>query len=125
MIKANNVDEYIVNFSVPIREKLELLRSIIRGAAPDAEELISYGMPAYKLHGPLVYFAAYEKHIGFYPTPSAIVKFENELAGYRQAKGTVQLPVDKPLPRLLLARIVKFRVKENMEKAKASKRTKK
>jgi uncharacterized protein YdhG (YjbR/CyaY superfamily) len=96
---------------------LAQLRETIIKAAPEAEETISYNMPAYKLHGSLVYFAAYSGHIGFYPTPSAIVEFAEELLKYPTAKGTVQFALDQPLPTALIRKIVKFRVKENLAKA--------
>jgi uncharacterized protein YdhG (YjbR/CyaY superfamily) len=90
----------------------------IKKAAPDAEELISYKMPAFKQNGMLVYFAAFKKHIGFYATPTGHREFENELSVYKQGKGSVQFPIDKPMPLNLISKIVKFRVKENLEKAK-------
>lgn len=102
---------------------MEKLRSLIRKAAPKAEELISYKMPAYKLHGVLVYFAGYDHHIGFYPMPSAIEKFHRELSKYKKAKGTVQFPIDETLPADLITRMVKFRVDENIEKASLKTRT--
>ena len=115
----NNVDDYIVTFPVQVQERLSLIRQTIKKAAPDAEENISYGMPAYKLFKkPLVYFAAFEKHIGFYATPSGHSEFTAELSKYKQGKGSVQFPLDKPLPLDLIFRITKFRVEENMLKAK-------
>jgi len=95
------------------------MRLTIREAAPDAEETISYRMPTFTLKGNLVHFAAHKKHIGLYPTPSGIEKFENELSGYRSSKGAVQFPLDKPIPFDLMSEIVKFRVKENLERAEA------
>ena len=89
------------------------MRSLILKIAPKAEEIISYGMPAYKYHGILVYFAAYKNHIGFYPTSSGIKAFENELTSYKHAKGSIQFPHDKPLPDKLIEKIVQFRLKEN------------
>lgn len=117
----NSVDGYIAAFPPAVREQLEKLRALIQKNAPKAEEVISYKMPAYKLDGMLVYFAGYEKHIGFYPMPSAIAAFSKELAVYKNAKGSVQFPVDKPLPVKLIAAMVKFRVQENLAKAKAKK----
>jgi len=114
-----NVDEYIAAFPEEIRERLERLRATIKRAAPDAQEKISYRMPAFALKGPLVYFAAFKNHIGFYPTPSATVKYKKELAAYEGGKGSVRFPLDKPLPLGLITKIVKSRVKENLEKAKA------
>lgn len=101
---------------------LEQMRNIISKAAPAAEEIISYAMPAYRLHGNLVYFAAYKNHLGFYPSSSGVKTFEKELAGYKCSKGAIQFPLDKPLPVKLITRIVKFRVKENTEKAKLKKK---
>ncbi len=118
-IPLNTVDGYIAPFPPVVREQLEKLRTLIRENAPKAEEVISYKMPAYKLDGMLVYFAGYEKHIGFYPMPSAIAAFRKEIAGYKSAKGSVQFPVDKPLPVKLIAAMVKFRVQENAAKTKA------
>lgn len=118
-IPLNTVDGYIAAFPPAVREQLEKLRALILKNAPKAEEVISYKMPAYKLDGMLVYFAGYEKHIGFYPMPSAIAAFSKELAVYKSAKGSVQFPVDKPLPVKLISAMVKFRVQENLAKAKA------
>jgi uncharacterized protein YdhG (YjbR/CyaY superfamily) len=92
----------------------------IRGAAPDAEETIKYQLPTFTLKGNLVHFGAFKKHIGFYPTPTGIKEFEDELAVYRGAKGSVQFPLDKPIPFALISRIVKFRVKENLGRAAAT-----
>ncbi len=120
MNNFKNVDEYIISFPVPVQERLKQVRQTIKKAAPDAEENISYGMPAYKLFKrPLVYFAAFEKHIGFYATPSGHSEFAAELSKYKQGKGSVQFPLDKPLPLDLIARITKFRVEENMAKDRA------
>ena len=108
-----SIDEYISGFSAEVQEILRALREVIRKAAPGAEEKISYQMPAFVLHGNLVYFATFQKHIGLYPAPRAIEAFSSELAQYKGAKGSVQFPVDKPLPYDLISRIVKFRVAEN------------
>lgn len=113
---ATNVDEYMLQFPTEIQLLLHTMRSTIQKAAPKAEESISYGMPAYKLGGPLVYFAGYAKHIGFYPTPSGIANFKKELAPYPTSKGAIQFPIDKKLPVGLITKIVKFRVIENLEK---------
>lgn len=111
------VDDYINNFSSEIQETLNTIRKIILDNAPNVVESISYGMPAYKTHKkPLVYFAAYAKHIGFYATPTGHEAFAEELSIFKQGKGSVQFPIDAPLPLDLIARIVKFRVKENEEK---------
>ncbi|BBE19224.1 hypothetical protein AQPE_3400 [Aquipluma nitroreducens] len=117
-----NIDEYIVGFTPDIQLILNQVRSTIRHAAPDAEELIGYGMPAYKTHGrPLVYFAAFKNHIGFYATPTGHAEFAKELSTYKQGKGSVQFPIDQPLPLELIFQIVEFRVIEN-QKAKAKKK---
>lgn len=110
------IDEYIAAFPPDVREKLEKLRKVIKEAAPGAEEKISYQMPAFYLHGVLVYFAAYKKHIGFYPTPAGIEAFKRELSEYKGSKGAVQFPLDKPLPYDLIKRIVEFRVAGNSKK---------
>jgi len=115
-----DVDAYIALFPQKIQRLLKQLRKTIKSAAPDAEELISYQMPAYKYLGrPLVYFAGYENHIGFYATPSANIIFKKELALYKTGKGSIQLPVDKPLPPALITKIVKYRLAENIKKAEA------
>ena len=109
-----NVDDYIRSFPEDTQLLLSKVRASIKENAPEAAESISYQMPAYKLNGkPLVYFAGYEKHIGFYATPTGHEQFAKELAKYKQGKGSVQFPLDKPVPYNLIARIVKFRVKEN------------
>jgi uncharacterized protein YdhG (YjbR/CyaY superfamily) len=119
--KFSSVEAYMAAQSAAIRTKLQKLRSTIKTAAPGAEEVISYNMPAYKLNGILVYFAANANHTGFYPTPSAITAFKKELAAYASAKGSVQFPHDKPLPFALITKMVKFRVKENEKKPTAKK----
>jgi uncharacterized protein YdhG (YjbR/CyaY superfamily) len=117
-IKAENIDEYIAAFPKDIQKKLKEIRMTIKKAAPQAEEKISYAIPTFALHGNLVHFAAFKNHIGFYPAPRAIDAFKKELLGYEGGKGTIQFPLDKPLPLPLITKIVKFRVKENVEKAK-------
>ena len=112
-----NIDAYIANFPKNVQEILSELRAIIRDAAPEAEEAISYQMPTFRFKGNLVHFAAHKNHIGFYPTPSGIEKFKKELSVYEGAKGSVKFPIDKPLPFDLISKIVKFRVAENLEKA--------
>jgi uncharacterized protein YdhG (YjbR/CyaY superfamily) len=115
--KAKNVDEYIGAFPQKIQRLLKQIRKTIKAAAPKAEESISYQMPAYKYLGrPLVYFAGYENHIGFYATPNGHEAFKKELAKYKQGKGSAQFPLHEPLPLALISNIVKFRVKENEEK---------
>ncbi|NCP83467.1 MAG: DUF1801 domain-containing protein [Bacteroidetes bacterium] len=107
----SEVEEYILSFPKEVTEKLESLRTLIKTVALEAEEGFAYKMPSYKVNGkPLVYFAAYKKHIGFYATPSGHEAFEKELAIYKQGKGSVQFPVDKPLPMDLIQRIIEFRV---------------
>ena len=115
-----NIDEYVARFPADVQEKLTRLRATIRAAAPEAEEKISYQMPTFTLAGNLVHFAAYKNHIGFYPTPSGIEKFQKELSVYKTAKGSVQFPLDQPIPYDLVREIVTFRVQENMEKAAGS-----
>lgn len=118
MKKPKNVDEYISSFPEEIQEKLEKIRSVIRKAVPEAEEVISYSMPGYRYKGMLVWFAAFSKHIGFYPKPSGIEAFKKELKGYKGSKGAIQFPFDKPLPEELIGKIVRFRVGENTKKDK-------
>lgn len=119
-ITYNSIDQYISQFPPEIQEILHTLRKVIREAAPEAEEKISYQMPTFALHGNLVHFAAHKKHIGFYPAPSGIDAFKQELSQYKGAKGSVQFPLDKPLPYDLISRIVKFRVVENVNKRKVN-----
>lgn len=119
---AKTIDDYIAAYPQDVQTILQELRTTIKKAAPDAQETINYAIPTFTLEGNLVHFAAFKKHIGFYPAPSGITAFKKELAGYVQAKGSVQFPLDKPLPLKLITRIVKFRVKENLAKAKARKR---
>jgi uncharacterized protein YdhG (YjbR/CyaY superfamily) len=118
-IKHTTVDGYLSWFPEAVQGKLEKLRSAIKKAAPGTTELISYNMPAYKQHGILVYFAGYKNHIGFYPTSSPIRMFKDELTQYKVSKGAIQFPIDQPLPLGLITKIVKFRVKEDREKALA------
>ncbi len=113
------IDEYIAGFPNDVQEILEKIRTTIRKAAPDAEETIKYQMPTFTLKGNLVHFAAFKKHIGFYPTPTGTEKFQKELSVYQGAKGSVRFPLDKPIPFDLISKIVKFRVKENLDRAKA------
>jgi uncharacterized protein YdhG (YjbR/CyaY superfamily) len=115
-----DIDEYISIFPVETQKLLEQMRETIREAAPEAKETINYGMPTFVLRGNLVHFAAFKNHIGFYPTPSGINAFKKELSEYEGAKGSVKFPIDKPLPLKLIADIVKYRVKEILEKAKTS-----
>lgn len=112
----HTIDEYIATFPENVQDILGKIRKVIREAAPEAEETISYGMPTFKLNGNLVHFAAYENHIGFYPTPSGIETFKEELSAYKCGKGSVQFPIDKPVPFDLVEKIVFFRVEENLNK---------
>ncbi len=114
-----SIDEYIAGFPPEIRDKLSRIREVIREAAPEATEKISYQMPTFALHGNLVHFAAFKNHIGFYPAPRGIEAFKEELSAYKGAKGSVQFPYDRPLPLDLIGRIVKLRAEENKERAAA------
>ena len=116
--RPESIDEYIAGFPQDIQVILEKIRSTIRKAAPDAVEKISYQMPTFTLHGNLVHFAAFKNHIGFYPTPTGTEKFQQELSAYPSGKGSVRFPLDKPIPFALIRKIVKFRVKENLERAR-------
>ena len=115
-----SIDDYIESFPEDIRERLAAMRTAIRRVAPGAQEKISYQMPTFYLNGNLVHFAAYAKHIGFYPTPSGIAKFKKELSKYKNAKGSVQFPLEEPLPIGLIQRIVKYRVEENLDNNRKS-----
>ncbi|WP_443029703.1 iron chaperone [Sporolactobacillus sp. KGMB 08714] len=112
-----SIDAYILQFPSEVQDTLRTLRKVIKESAPLADEKISYQMPAFALHGILVYFAAYKKHIGFYPTSSGITAFKRELSAYKTSKGAVQFPIGKPLPYELIGRIVKYRVAENKKRA--------
>jgi len=117
--KIKNTDDYIKSFPKDVRQRLDQIRAIIKHTAPDVDEAISYGMPAYKLNGkPLIYFGAFKNHIGFYATPSGHSEFAKELSKYKKGKGSVQFPLDKPFPIGLITKIVKFRTKENLQKQK-------
>lgn len=118
-ISPKTIDEYIAGFSTDIQEILAKIRLTIREAAPEAEETIKYQIPTFALKGNLVHFAAFKKHIGFYPTPTGIEQFKDELSVYEGAKGSVKFPLDQPIPFDLISRIVKFRVAENLEKTAA------
>lgn len=118
-----NIDDYIAGCAPDVQPILEKIRAIVRQAAPDAEEAISYQMPTFRLNGNLVHFAAFKHHIGFYPTPSGTEKFQKEIAAYKAAKGSIQFPLDQPIPYDLITKIVKFRVKENRVKAAAKKKS--
>ena len=113
-----SIDEYIAAFPEETQKILEALRAVIKAAVPEAKEKISYQMPTFDLNGNLVHFAAFKNHIGFYPTPSGIEAFKQELSGYAGAKGSVQFPINQPLPLDLIRRIVEYRVAENRAKRK-------
>jgi len=123
-VTFNSIDEYIAQCPLEVQEKLNTLRKVIQESAPDATEKISYQMPTFDLHGNLVHFAAFKKHIGFYPAPRGIEAFKEELSGYKGAKGSVQFPLDQPMPYELISRIVKFRVTENIKKAEGKRKKK-
>jgi uncharacterized protein YdhG (YjbR/CyaY superfamily) len=113
-----DIDEYIKAFPKDVRVILEKIRATIRRAAPEAKETIAYQIPTFTLEGNLVHFAAFKSHVGFYPTPSGIEKFKAELSAYQGAKGSVKFPLDQPIPFRLIADIVRFRVRENHERAR-------
>ena len=119
---AKSMPEYIARFPPEVQQILEAVRSTIHAAAPEATETIAYGIPTFVLYGNLVHFAAYQKHIGFYPAPSGLEAFKDELSGYKGSKGAVQFPLDAPIPYDLIRRITAFRVQENLAKAAAKKK---
>jgi len=121
----NEIDKYIAGFPKDVQEIMNKVRATIKENAPAAEETINYGIPTFTLKGNLVHFAAFKNHIGFYPTPSGIEKFKKELSAYERAKGSVKFPLDKPIPYALISKIVKFRVKENLERTEAKGKKKK
>jgi uncharacterized protein YdhG (YjbR/CyaY superfamily) len=123
IVLPKNVDEYIAAFPQDVQVRLEQMRQTIKKTAPGAEELISYQMPAFKYHGMLVYFAGYKNHTGLYATPTGHDAFKKELAPYKEGKGSVQFQHDQPLPLALISRIVKFRMKENLVREKAKKKS--
>jgi uncharacterized protein YdhG (YjbR/CyaY superfamily) len=120
-----SIDEYIAAFPEEIQTILQEIRATVRAAAPDAEEKISYQMPTFYLEGNLVHFAAFKNHIGFYPTPSGVEAFKEEIARYQGAKGSIRFPLDEPMPLDLITRIVKMRVAENLRKAELKPRKRK
>lgn len=124
-VTYESVDQYISAYAPEVQEILQTLRKVIREAAPEAEEKISYQMPTFFLHKNLVHFAAFKNHIGFYPAPQGIEAFKEELAKYKGAKGSVQFPLHEPLPYELITRIVKFRVEENQQQAAGKAKKKK
>lgn len=116
--KPKNIDEYIIQFPIEVQDRLQVVRKTIKQMAPDATEVISYSMPAFKQKNILVYFAGYKQHIGFYPGASGIENFKEEISKYKWAKGSVQFPHDEPLPLDLISRIVEFRLNEILENKK-------
>ena len=116
---AKNIDEYIARYPADVQKLLQDVRKTIQAAAPQAEEAMAYGIPTFKLNGNLVHFGGFKQHIGFYPAPQGLEAFKKELSKYKGSKGAVQFPLDQPMPLALITRIVKYRVKENQEKAKA------
>lgn len=116
--KIETIDDYIASCPEDVRPKLEKLRAVIKKAAPGAEEAISYRMPAFKWNGPLVYFAAFKTHIGFFPTSSPIPVFRKELSSYQTSKGAIRFPLDRPIPFALVKKIVRYKVKENSGRGK-------
>lgn len=117
-----NIDEYIAGFPPDVQDILQKVRATIRETAPNAAETINYQIPTFTLKGNLVHFGAFKNHIGFYPTPTGMEKFKDELSGYEGAKGSVQFPLDRPIPYDLIRQIVKFRVEENLARAAAKKK---
>src|SRR5215470_7248967 len=111
-----NIDDYIAGFPKDVQAKLQKIRTTIMKAAPQAEEAIKYQMPTFTLNGNLVHFAAYKNHIGFYPAPSGIEAFKKDLAPYESGKGTLKFPLDEPIPFGLITKVVKYRVRKNLEK---------
>lgn len=118
MAERDVIEEYISGYPTQVQEILRAIRSLIREIVPEAQEKISYQMPTFVLHGNLVHFAAFTNHIGFYPTPTGIEEFKKDLSVYKQGKGSVQFPLDQPIPYDLIRRIVEYRVQENIRKAK-------
>ncbi len=116
-----NIDQYIKDHPKNVQTILQKLRTEIKTTAPKAEEVIKYGIPTYVLHGNLIHFGGYKTHIGLYPGPKTIMKFEKELSKYELSKGTIRFPIDQPLPFTLIKKIVRYRVKANLEKVKNKK----
>jgi uncharacterized protein YdhG (YjbR/CyaY superfamily) len=121
MKKVETIDQYIAEYPENIQKKLVQIRELISKHAPGAEEAISYGIPTFKLNGNLVHFAAFKNHLGFYPGAAGVEAFADVLDGYETSKGTIQFPIDKPIPVKLIRDIVKFRVRQNLEKKKKKK----
>jgi len=123
--KFKTVEEYFTSLPKDVRSKLQELRNAVKKTAPQAEEVISYNIPAFRLNGMLVWYAAFKNHIGFYPRGSGVEEFKKELTAYKNAKGSVQFPLDQPLPLALITRIVKFRINENLQEEGVKKLKKK
>ena len=121
-VRFNSIDEYVATFPEEIQAVLQTIRETVRAAAPDAQEKISYQMPTFFLKGNLVHFAAFKHHIGFYPTPSGVDAFKEEIARYQSAKGSIRFPLDEPMPLDLITRIVKMRMADNLKKAASKSR---
>ena len=124
-VKFNSIDEYIGLYPSEVQDILTTLRKVIKELAPEATEKISYQMPTFAMHGNLVHFAAYKKHIGFYPAASGVAAFTDKLVEYKTSKGAIQFPIDKPLPYELIKEIVRFRVDENIKRAEEKLKKKK
>ena len=122
--QPQSIDEYIAGYPEPVQRLLEQVRAVIKAAAPDAQEAIKYRLPTFVLNGNLVHFGAFKNHIGFYPTASGIAKFKDDLSAFENSKGSVQFPLDKPMPLKLITKFVKFRVTEVRAKASAGKKRK-
>lgn len=120
---AISIDQYITEAPQEVQQKLRKLKAVIKAEVPQAEERIAYGMPTFSQEGNLVHFAAFKNHIGFFPAPSGIEKFKDELAKYKTSKGTVQFPLDEEIPMDLVREIVRFRLKENLAKAAANRKS--
>lgn len=116
---AKDIDDYIAGFPPDVQAILQKIRATIKAAAPEAQETISYGMPTFLLNGYLVYFAAYKKHIGFYPAPIGVERFKDKIAEYESGKGTLQFPLNRPIPYGLISEIVLFRVQVNLAQLEA------
>jgi uncharacterized protein YdhG (YjbR/CyaY superfamily) len=115
MIKPENIDDYIAGFPAPVQKLLQQIRKTIQKAAPEAEEAIAYAIPTFRFNGNLIHFAAFKNHIGLYPAPQGIEAFKDELSVYKGAKGSVQFPLDQPMPLDLIKRIVEYRVARQKE----------
>lgn len=119
---AKDIDSFIADFPLETQNLLQQVRETIKKAAPEAQETINYGIPTFKLNGNLVHFSGYRYHIGFYPGAAGIKVFEKEISKYKSAKGSVQFPLNQPIPFDLITRITKFRVQQNLEKAQTKKK---